>query len=129
MIKECVDCGRQFTIIAGKKVRCKECQEEYRRFYKREFWQQNKDRYKERALTQLGGRPVTLKEIRNYKGTTLSDSAFIESNEAQFKDGARITFTQDEFNEFEEVDTMEELNKKKDKKSRKENYKGWKYEC
>lgn len=36
---------------------------------------------KMKMITKLGGRPVTLKEIRNYKGGAVPDRCFTRSNE------------------------------------------------
>jgi len=41
-ITKCVDCGREFTRLSMKKVRCDECKEKRKLNWQREYYQRNK---------------------------------------------------------------------------------------
>lgn len=59
-LRKCIDCGiiisdkRYNTYRGNRAIRCEECQDEYRRDYQKEYWQKNKDRYRNRWIGRLG---------------------------------------------------------------------------
>ena len=96
MIKNCVDCIQHFE-CRGRNIRCSICQKIYRKKYNQTCWQRNKCRYRNRWITHLGGLPITLKEIRNYKGGIAKNSP--KYNEAEWTENAKTYYTEEEYYE------------------------------
>ena len=100
MIKICPDCGKSFKCL-NRNYRCKECQRIYRLeylcIYHKEWWQDNKHHYFKRWITRLGGLPITLKEIRDYKGGVARNSS--KGNAAYWIKDAKTYYTEEEYYE------------------------------
>lgn len=73
-MRQCIVCKCDIDHIHPPAVRCITCQRQYRLWY----WKQKR---RLRMLTKLGGKPITLDEIRNYNKKPLPDRCFRKCNE------------------------------------------------
>lgn len=73
-MRTCAVCGCNIEERHVPAIRCEQCQENYRK-----WWRKNYDYRKK--ITKLGGQPITLKEIREYKGKKLPNKCFRKGNE------------------------------------------------
>ena len=94
-MRKCRSCGDNISDRGNRAVRCKSCQTGKVLADKRVWWNNNKDRYKNRRITRLGNPQQDddiIKFLRDkkygrnvpaYKG--LPDSAFKYSNESHYQ--------------------------------------------
>ncbi len=75
-MRRCIVCGCNIENCNLPAIRCEPCQKIYRKWYRKQ-WNYKKN------ITSLGGKPITLKEIRNYKGGALPDRCFNRNNEVE----------------------------------------------
>lgn len=96
MKRICIDCGKEFDAHDKQQVRCPDCQRIHKLQVMRNYWHRNSDKYINRNLTTLGGKEVTMEDIKNYKGRVAKDSEFIKNNEAEDTNNAYFTVYYDE---------------------------------
>lgn len=73
-MRQCLVCGCNIEHRNKPAIRCETCQKTFRKWYMRQYRCL-------KTITKLGGKSITLKEIREYKGDKLPDRCFKRGNE------------------------------------------------